>query len=96
MTDIPGITCVKPKGALYLFPKIDLRKFSFKDDDQFTYDLLCEQKVLVVSGTGFNYLKPDHFRIVFLASSEELETASSRIRNFLDHTRIRVDELELV
>jgi alanine-synthesizing transaminase len=95
MTDIPGITCVKPKGALYLFPKIDLKKFSFKDDEQFTFDLLCEQKVLVVSGTGFNYIKPDHFRIVFLASTEELETASGKIRNFLDHTRVKIDELEM-
>jgi len=96
LTDIPGITCVKPKGALYLFPKIDLRKFSFKDDEQFVFDLLSEQKVLVVSGTGFNYVKNDHFRIVFLPSAEELETASNRIRFFLDGHRIRVDEMEMV
>lgn len=95
MTDIPGITCVKPKGALYLFPKIDLKKFSLKDDEQFVFDLLSEQKVLVVSGTGFNYIKNDHFRIVFLPSMEELETASSRIRLFLDGHRIRKEELEL-
>ncbi|GAB3514366.1 pyridoxal phosphate-dependent aminotransferase [Emticicia fontis] len=95
MTDIPGITCVKPKGALYLFPKIDLRKFSFKDDEQFVFDLLSEQKVLVVSGTGFNYVKNDHFRIVFLPSAEELETASNRIRFFLEGHRIRVDEMEM-
>ncbi|WP_337040532.1 pyridoxal phosphate-dependent aminotransferase [Emticicia sp. 17c] len=96
ITDIPGVTCVKPKGALYLFPKIDLRKFSFKDDEQFVFDLLSEQKVLVVSGTGFNYVKNDHFRIVFLPSMEELETASSRIRAFLEGHRIKVDEMELV
>ncbi|RYU94857.1 pyridoxal phosphate-dependent aminotransferase [Emticicia agri] len=95
MTDIPGITCVKPKGALYLFPKIDLRKFSFKDDEQFVFDLLSEQKVLVVSGTGFNYIKNDHFRIVFLPSAEELETASNRIRYFLEGHRVRVDEMEM-
>lgn len=95
MTDIPGITCVKPKGALYLFPKIDLKKFSLKDDEQFVFDLLSEQKVLVVSGTGFNYIKNDHFRIVFLPSAEELETASSRIRLFLDGHRIRKEELEM-
>jgi alanine-synthesizing transaminase len=95
MTDIPGITCVKPKGALYLFPKIDLRKFSFKDDEQFVFDLLSEQKVLVVSGTGFNYVKNDHFRIVFLPSAEELETASNRIRFFLEGHRVRVDEMEM-
>lgn len=96
MTDIPGVSCVKPKGALYLFPKIDLRKFSFKDDEQFVFDLLSEQKVLVVSGTGFNYIKNDHFRIVFLPSMEELETASNRIRNFLDHHRTPVGESETV
>ncbi len=95
ITDIPGVTCVKPKGALYLFPKIDLRKFSFKDDEQFVFDLLSEQKVLVVSGTGFNYVKNDHFRIVFLPSAEELETASNRIRFFLDGHRVRVDEMEM-
>ncbi|MCU0325717.1 MAG: pyridoxal phosphate-dependent aminotransferase [Spirosomaceae bacterium] len=95
MTDIPGITCVKPKGALYLFPKIDLKKFSFKDDEQFTFDLLCEQKVLVVSGTGFNYHKPDHFRIVFLPTTEELEIATNRIRAFLDGVRIKNEELVL-
>ena len=95
ITDIPGVTCVKPKGALYLFPKIDLRKFSFKDDEQFVFDLLSEQKVLVVSGTGFNYVKNDHFRIVFLPPAEELETASNRIRYFLDGHRIRVEEMEM-
>ena len=95
LTDIPGVTCVKPKGALYLFPKIDLRKFSFKDDEQFVFDLLSEQKVLVVSGTGFNYVKSDHFRVVFLPSMEELETASSRIRAFLEGHRVRIDEMEL-
>ncbi len=95
ITDIPGVTCVKPKGSLYLFPKIDLRKFSLKDDEQFVFDLLSEQKVLVVSGTGFNYVKNDHFRIVFLPPSEELETASNRIRFFLEGHRVRVDEMEI-
>ena len=95
ITDIPGITCVKPKGALYLFPKIDLKKFSLKDDEQFVFDLLSEQKVLVVSGTGFNYVKNDHFRIVFLPSAEELETAANRIKLFLDGHRVKLEELEL-
>ncbi|PLK45099.1 pyridoxal phosphate-dependent aminotransferase [Emticicia sp. TH156] len=95
ITDIPGITCVKPKGALYLFPKIDLKKFTLKDDEQFVFDLLSEQKVLVVSGTGFNYSKGDHFRIVFLPSAEELETASNRIRLFLEGHRVKLEELEL-
>jgi alanine-synthesizing transaminase len=96
ITDIPGVTCVKPKGALYIFPKIDLKKFSFKDDEQFTFDLLTEQKVLVVSGTGFNYGKPDHFRIVFLPTIEELELATNRIRHFLESTRVRKEDLVLV
>lgn len=95
ITDIPGITCVKPKGSLYLFPKIDLKKFSLKDDEQFVFDLLSEQKVLVVSGTGFNYVKNDHFRIVFLPSAEELETAANRIKLFLDGHRVKLEELEM-
>lgn len=89
MTDIPGITCVKPKGALYLFPKIDLKKFSFKDDEQFTLDLLVEQKVLVVSGTGFNHYDNAHFRIVFLPNTDILETAASKIETFLAEHRLK-------
>lgn len=89
MTDIPGITCVKPKGSLYLFPKIDLKKFSFKDDEQFTLDLLTEQKVLVVSGTGFNHHDNAHFRIVFLPNTDILETAASKIETFLAEHRLK-------
>lgn len=96
MTDIPGITCVKPKGSLYLFPKIDLKKFSFENDDEFVYDLLCEQKVLVVPGTGFNYKTPDHFRIVFLPSIEELELAASRISAFLEDKRVVEKKMEVI
>ena len=95
LTDIPGITCVKPKGALYVFPKIDLKQFSFEDDEQFTYDLLCEQKVLVVSGTGFNYNTPDHFRIVILPTIDELEIAMTRMKVFLEGARIHQEALVL-
>lgn len=85
LIDIPGITCVKPKGALYVFPKIDLTKFSIQDDEQFVLDLLTDQKVLVVSGTGFNYPSHAHFRIVFLPNIDTLTLAADRIQLFLDH-----------
>ncbi|WP_207506975.1 pyridoxal phosphate-dependent aminotransferase [Telluribacter humicola] len=88
LTAIPGITCVKPKGALYLFPRINLKKFDFRNDDQFVYELLSEQKVLVVSGTGFNYFRDDHFRIVFLPTADELNQAMDKIEIFLDSRRI--------
>ncbi|WP_256498288.1 pyridoxal phosphate-dependent aminotransferase [Runella salmonicolor] len=91
LTAIPGITCVKPKGALYVFPKIDLRKFDFKNDEDFVYQLLVEQKVLVVAGTGFNYIKPDHFRIVTLPSVDELTIAMNRLEQFLDNSRIHAE-----
>jgi alanine-synthesizing transaminase len=87
LTAIPGISCVKPKGALYVFPKIDLRKFDFKDDGEFVYQLLSEQKVLVVAGTGFNYITTDHFRVVCLPQVDELEIALSRMESFLDSKR---------
>jgi alanine-synthesizing transaminase len=87
MTTIPGITCAKPKGALYIFPKIDLSQFTFADDNQFVYDLLVEQKVLVVAGSGFNYTEPDHFRIVCLPTVDELTIALDRIEVFLESRR---------
>jgi alanine-synthesizing transaminase len=80
---IDGISCVKPRGALYLFPKIDTRKFNIRDDEQFTLDLLQQEKVLVVQGTGFNWPEPDHFRVVFLPHIEDLEEAIGRLERFL-------------
>ncbi len=88
LTAIPGISCVKPKGALYVFPKIDLRQFDFKNDGDFVYQLLSEQKVLVVAGTGFNYITPDHFRIVCLPQLDELTLALDRMEFFLESNRI--------
>jgi len=85
MTDIPGITCVKPKGALYLFPKINMKKFDFADDEDFAYRLLEEKHVLVVPGSGFNFPTNDHFRIVFLPQIDELEHAAKLIRGFFSH-----------
>lgn len=87
LNDIDGISCVKPKGALYLFPKIDTRKFNIRDDEQFALDLLRSEKVLVVQGTGFNWPQPDHFRVVFLPHVEDLEEALGRIARFFSSYR---------
>ncbi len=80
---IPGITCVKPDGALYLFPKLDRDAFGIKDDQQFAYDLLRAEKVLIVQGSGFNWPDPDHFRIVTLPQVDVLTDAIGRIGTFL-------------
>ncbi len=88
LTAIPGITCVKPKGSLYVFPKIDMEMFGLKDDEKFVYDLLSEQKVLVVPGTGFNYPRNDHFRIVFLPNVDELNVAIDKLQFFLESRRV--------
>jgi alanine-synthesizing transaminase len=87
LNDMEGISCVKPKGALYLFPKIDTARFAIENDEQFALDLLRQEKVLVVQGTGFNWSEPDHFRIVFLPRIEDLEEALDRIERFLDGYR---------
>jgi alanine-synthesizing transaminase len=83
LNDIDGVSCVMPRGALYLFPKIDTKKFNIKSDERFALDLLIKEKVLVVQGTGFNWPSPDHFRIVFLPHEEELSEAIGRIEHFL-------------
>jgi alanine-synthesizing transaminase len=87
LNDIDGISCVKPKGALYLFPKIDTQRFNIKDDEQFVLDLLLAEKVLMVQGTGFNWPKPDHFRVVFLPHVEQLQESIGRVKRFLDDYR---------
>ena len=83
LNEIDGISCVKPKGALYLFPKIDTAKFNMQDDEQFALDLLLQEKVLMVQGSGFNWPRADHFRIVFLPHVEQLKEALGRLKNFL-------------
>ncbi len=83
LTDIPGISCVKADGSLYMFPKIDTKKFNIFDDQKFVLDLLMEKRLLLVHGTGFNWDKPDHFRIVFLPRVEDLEKAFTRLGDFL-------------
>lgn len=83
LNDIPGISVVKPKAAFYIFPKIDTEKFNIKDDMQFALDFLKEKHVLIVQGTGFNWIAPDHFRIVYLPRVDELKTACGRLADFL-------------
>lgn len=94
LTNIPGISCVKPKGALYLFPKIDLKQFNVKNDEQFVLDLLTEQHVFVVSGNGFNHHDNAHFRIVFLPNTDILRDAGNRISVYLNERRLH-EELAL-
>ncbi len=84
---IPGVTCVKPKAAMYLFPKLDPKIYPIKDDQQFILDLLLEEKVLLVQGTGFNWPTPDHFRVVFLPNVDDLTEAIGRIARFLENYR---------
>lgn len=83
LNDIPGLSCIKPRGAFYVFPKVDVKRFNIKDDMQFIKDLLLEKRVLLVQGTGFNWPNPDHFRLVFLPPKEELKKAIKRIASFL-------------
>ena len=90
LTDIPGVTCVKPKGALYMFPRLDPKVYPITDDQQFAFDLLAEEKVLIVQGTGFNWINHDHFRLVFLPNSDDLTEAVGRIARFLHGYRKRL------
>lgn len=87
LNSIPGVSCVKPKGALYLFPKIDLTQFTFEDDNHFVMSLLEEQKILVVSGRGFNFKSNNYFRIVFLPHIEQLTIALNKIGIHFDNYR---------
>lgn len=83
LTDIPGITAVKPKAAFYIFPKIDVEKFNIENDEQFALDFLHEKQVLLVPGKGFNWNQPDHFRVVYLPNILQLEKAAGKLRDFL-------------
>ena len=89
LTAIPGVTCVKPKAALYLFPKLDPVMYPIADDQKFILELLETEKVLVVQGSGFNWKSPDHFRVVFLPNTDDLEEAIGRIARFLESYRKR-------
>ena len=90
ITAIPGVTCVKPSAALYMFPRLDPKVYPIEDDQQFISDLLAETRVLLVQGTGFNWAQPDHFRIVFLPHEDDLREAIGRVAKFLEHYRRRV------
>ena len=85
LTAIPGVTCVKPKAALYLFPRLDPKMYPIKDDQKFILELLETEKVLVVQGSGFNWPHPDHFRVVFLPNADDLTEAMGRIARFLEY-----------
>jgi alanine-synthesizing transaminase len=89
LTQIPGVSVVKPKAALYMFPRLDPKMYPIADDQQLAYELLAEEKVLIVQGTGFNWPHPDHFRLVFLPNSDDLTEAIERIARFLDHYKRR-------
>ncbi len=84
LNQIPGISCVKPKGAMYLFPKVDHKRFNIHDDERMILDLLRQQKILLVHGTAFNYPTPDHFRLVFLPHQQELTQAIDKMAKFFE------------
>ncbi|WP_416190648.1 pyridoxal phosphate-dependent aminotransferase [Neisseria sp. CCUG12390] len=87
VNQIPGLTCVKPMGAMYMFPKIDTEMYNIHDDMKFVYDLLVQEKVLFVQGSGFNWIKPDHFRIVTLPYVHQIEEAMAKLERFLKNYR---------
>jgi alanine-synthesizing transaminase len=88
LTRIPGVSCVKPKAAMYLFPKLDREIYPIEDDEQLVLDLLLEERILLVQGTAFNWPDPDHFRIVFLPREDDLEEAIERLARFLEKYRL--------
>ena len=83
INDIPGVSCVKPRGALYMFPKIDAKRFNIHDDQKMVLDFLLQEKVLLVQGTAFNWPWPDHFRIVTLPRVDDIELSLSKFARFL-------------
>ena len=89
ITAIPGVTCVKPKAALYMFPKLDSKIYPIVNDQEFIAELLRVERVLLVQGSGFNWPHPDHFRVVFLPHEDELREAIARLARFLETYRQR-------
>ena len=85
MTEIPGISAVKPRAAFYMFPKLDTKKFNITDDQKFALDLLKDKKILLIHGGGFNWKKPDHFRVVYLPRIEVLKECVEKIADFLSY-----------
>ena len=80
---IPGVSCRKPKGAIYMFPKLDHKRFAIEDDAAFMLELLLEEKMLLVQGTAFNWPEPNHMRLVFLPRISDLKDALTRFDRFL-------------
>ena len=89
ITAIPGVTCVKPQAALYMFPRLDPKMYPIEDDRQFFMEVLRATRVMLVQGSGFNYPDQQHFRIVFLPHEEDLREAISRLAKFLEQYRAR-------
>ena len=89
LTEIPGVTCVKPKAAMYLFPRLDPKIYPVDDDERLILDLLEAERVLLVQGSGFNWPTPDHFRVVFLPNVDDLTEAIGRVAHFLEGYRRR-------
>jgi alanine-synthesizing transaminase len=85
LTAIPGVSCVKPKGAIYLFPRLDPNVYNIQSDDKFVLDFLLQEKVLLVKGSGFNISDMNHFRVVFLPHSNMIADAMQRLERFLSH-----------
>ena len=87
LTAIPGVSCIKPEAALYLFPRLDPKVYPIQNDQDFILDLLEKERVLVVQGSGFNWHQPDHFRVVFLPHEDHLREAIERIARYLESYR---------
>ena len=83
LNQIPGVSCVKPRGAIYLFPRLDPKVHRIHDDEKLVFDLLTQEKMLLVHGTAFNWPEPDHLRVVFLPRAEQIEDAVGRLGRFL-------------
>lgn len=87
LCDIPGVSAVKPKGAFYIFPKLDMKKFNITDDERFAFDLLQQKHILITHGRGFHWTEPDHFRIVYLPEIRTLKEAMEGLADFLSGYR---------
>ncbi|GAA3987416.1 pyridoxal phosphate-dependent aminotransferase [Actinomadura viridis] len=87
LNDLPGVSCARPRGALYVFPRLDPEMYPIEDDVRFAFDLLEQQRILIVQGTGFNWPATDHFRVVTLQYADDLEEAIGRIGDFLETRR---------
>lgn len=87
LTDIPGISCVKPKAAFYMFPKMDIERFHITNDEKFALDLLRDKKILLIHGGGFNWQQPDHFRVVYLPRIEVLKESMEKLSDFFSYYR---------